>query len=77
VRPAKKHLARRAGVASLRPPYVLVFAALSKNVGPPGWVAPAAVVAFVLACVVHYDMCRPLNLAVAWVFLVGFPPRGP
>ncbi len=36
-----------------------------------------AVVAFVLACVVYYDMCRRLNLAVAWGFLVGFLPSWP
>jgi len=51
----------------------------SRRSGPksPGWVAPTAVFAFVLACVAYYDLCRRLNLAVAWVFLVGFLPSWP
>jgi len=44
---------------------------------PPPWVAPAAVFAFVLACVAYYDLCRRLNLAVAWAFLAGFLPSWP
>jgi len=44
------------------------------DAAPPRWVAPAAVFAFVLACLAYYDLCRRLNLAVAWVFLAGFLP---
>jgi hypothetical protein len=38
----------------------------------PRWVAPVAVFAFVAMCGGYYDLCRRLNLAVAWVFLTGF-----
>jgi len=51
----------------------------TRRSGPklPRWIAPAVVFAFVVACLAYYDLCRRLNLAVAWVFLVGFLPSWP
>jgi hypothetical protein len=40
----------------------------------PDWIAPAAVLSFVAVCAVYYDLCRRLNLPVAWVFLAGLLP---
>jgi hypothetical protein len=43
----------------------------------PGWIAILAVVGFIVVCVAYYDLCGRMNLAPAWVFLLGFLPSWP
>jgi outer membrane protein assembly factor BamB len=45
--------------------------------GLRGWLATCAVVGFVVVCVGYYELCRRLNLAPAWTFLMGFLPSWP
>jgi outer membrane protein assembly factor BamB len=41
------------------------------------WVGPAAAVGLVAAFAAYYDLCRLLNLPMAWVFLIGLIPSWP
>jgi len=41
------------------------------------WVAMASVSLLIISCVIYFDICRSLDLAVMWVYLVGFLPSWP
>lgn len=41
------------------------------------WAAPCAAILFVLFCFGYYELCRRLNVAPAWLFLLGFLPSWP
>lgn len=41
------------------------------------WAGAAAAVGLVAACAAYYDLCRLLNLPMAWVFLIGLIPSWP
>jgi outer membrane protein assembly factor BamB len=41
------------------------------------WVSAALAVAFVVACVAYYDLCRRCDLAMMWLFLIGLLPSWP
>jgi outer membrane protein assembly factor BamB len=42
-----------------------------------GWLSAACASAFIAACLIYFDLCRRLDLAVMWVFLIGFVPSWP
>lgn len=44
---------------------------------PRRWLAPLAALVLAAVFAVYYDLCRRLNLALAWVFLAGFPASWP
>jgi hypothetical protein len=59
---------------------VLAAVASSQRISGKGvarWLGPAAAVGFVAVCAGYYDLCRLLNLPMAWVFLIGFIPSWP
>ena len=41
------------------------------------WIACVATLAFFATCLVYFHFCRRLDLAVGWVFLLGFLPSWP
>jgi hypothetical protein len=41
------------------------------------WAGPVAAVAMVATIAAYYDLCRLLNLPMAWVFLIGLVPSWP
>ncbi len=41
------------------------------------WVSLVCVFCLILACVAYFDACRRLDLAIMWVFLIGFLPSWP
>jgi hypothetical protein len=42
-----------------------------------GWLSALCASPFIAACLVYFDLCRRLDLAVMWVFLLGFVPSWP
>ena len=42
-----------------------------------GWLSAVCASPFIAACLVYFDLCRRLDLAVMWVFLLGFVPSWP
>lgn len=55
----------------------LVGAKRSSRPEKARWMALAAVVLFVGACLGYYALCRRVGMAVAWFFLLGFLPSWP
>ena len=41
------------------------------------WVSLGGVFLFLAACLAYFDLCRRLDLAMQWVFLIGFLPSWP
>jgi hypothetical protein len=56
---------------------VIVGSTRPSGTALPRWLAPTAAVVLVAACAAYYDLCRLLNLAMAWVFLMGLLPSWP
>ena len=48
-----------------------------RKLGKSHWLSLASVFFLVVVCVIYFDICRRLDLAIMWVFLIGFLPSWP